>query len=207
MKKMLAVLRAPIADGCSESSGIGGRMRSILDRVAPATRLALVCMTAPVVAFAGVQYHDVPVLDVEPIMATVEVVEPQERCWVEDVRRPVRRASPSATAPLVGALIGGAVGNAVGHNKRNKQIGAVVGAVLGGSIGHDISRREQARAGSVRKVRVVTQEVCKTQDPRRTEQRVTGYLVTYRYGGETYRTRMDRRPGDTIRVRVRVTPA
>ena len=169
--------------------------------------LALGFAMLPVTAIAGVQYHEVPVLDVEPIMATVEVVEPRARCWVEDVRQPVRSASPSATAPLVGALIGGAVGNAVGHNKRNKQIGAVVGAVLGGSIGHDISRREQARAGSVRKVRVVTQEVCKTQDLRRTEQRVSGYLVTYRYGGETYRTRMDRRPGDTIRVRVRVTPA
>lgn len=169
--------------------------------------LALVCVTTPAAAFAGVQYHDVPVLDVEPITATVEVVEPQERCWVEDVRQPLRSAAPSATAPLVGALIGGAFGNAVGHNKRNKQIGAVVGAVLGGSIGHDISRREQARAGSVRKVRVVTQEVCKTHDLRRTEQRVTGYLVTYRYAGETYRAHTDRRPGETIRVRVRVMPA
>ena len=169
--------------------------------------LALVCVTAPAAAIAGTQYHDVPVLDVEPIMATVEVVEPQERCWPEDVRQPPRHASRSATAPLLGALIGGAVGNAVGHNKRNKQVGAVVGAVLGGSIGHDISRREHARSVGVRKVRVVTQEVCKPHDRRRTEQRVTGYLVTYRYGGETYRTRMDRRPGDTIRVRVRVTPA
>ena len=169
--------------------------------------LALVCVTAPVAAIAGTQYHEAPVLDVEPIMATVEVVEPQERCWFEDVRQPPRRASQSATAPLLGAIIGGAVGNAVGHNKRNKQIGTVVGAVLGGSIAHDISRREHARTGSVREVHVVTQEVCKTHDRRRTEQRVTGYLVTYRYGGETYRTRMDRRPGETIRVRVRVTPA
>ena len=169
--------------------------------------LALICVTAPAAAIAGTQFHDVPVLDVEPIMATVEVVEPQERCWFEDVRQPPRHASQGATAPLLGAVIGGAVGNAVGHNKRNKQVGAVVGAVLGGSIGYDISRRDHARTGSVRKVRVVTQQVCRTHDRRRTEQRVTGYLVTYRYGGETYRTRMDHRPGETIRVRVRVTPA
>ena len=169
--------------------------------------LALGFAMLPVTAIAGVQYHEVPVLDVEPIMASVEVVEPEERCWYEDVRQRPRDAARSATAPLVGALIGGAVGNAVGHNKRNKQIGAVVGAVLGGSIGHDIARREQARHGSVREVRVVTQEICKTYDRRRTEQRVTGYLVTYRYGGETYRARTDRRPGETIRVRVRVTPA
>ncbi|MCY3812945.1 MAG: glycine zipper domain-containing protein [Gammaproteobacteria bacterium] len=171
--------------------------------------LALVCglASAPGVALAGVQYHEVPVLDVEPIMATVEVVEPEERCWYEDVRQRPRDTASSATAPLVGALVGGAVGNAVGHNKRNKQIGAVVGAVLGGSIGHDIARRERARSGGVRKVRVVTQEVCKTHDRRRTEQRVTGYLVTYRYAGETYRARTDHRPGETIRVRVRVTPA
>lgn len=169
--------------------------------------LAIGIAMLPAAAIAGVQYHEVPVLDIEPIMATVEVVEPEERCWYEDVRQRPRDTRPSATAPLMGAIIGGAVGNAVGHNKRNKQIGAVLGAVLGGSIGHDISRRERARSGSEREVRVVTKEVCKTHDRRRTEQRVTGYLVTYRYAGETYRARTDRRPGETIRVRVRVTPA
>ena len=115
-----------------------------------------------------------------------------------------RRASQSATAPLLGAIIGGAVGNAVGHNKRNKQIGTVVGAVLGGSIAHDISRREHARTGSVRQVHVVTQEVCKTHDRRRTEQRghrLPGDLPIRRRN--VPHAAWTGAPGDTIRVRVR----
>ena len=169
-----------------------------------ASALALV----PAAALADVQYRDVPVLDVEPIMTAVEVVEPQQRCWFEEAHDGprIRRGEPSATTPLLGALIGGAVGNAVGHNKRNKQIGAIVGAVIGGSIGHDMSRREHNRAGSVRRIRTVQREVCEVVDRTRVEQRVTGYMVTYRYAGETYRARMARRPGESIRVRVRVTP-
>ena len=169
-----------------------------------ASALALV----PAVALADVEYHDVPVLDVEPIMTAVEVVEPQERCWFEKAHASprIRRGEPSATTPLLGALIGGAVGNAVGHNKRNKQIGAIVGAVIGGSIGHDISRHDRARAGSVRRIRTVQREVCEVVDRTSVEQRITGYMVTYRYAGETYRARMTRRPGESIRVRVRVTP-
>ena len=162
----------------------------------------------PAAASADVQYHEVPVLDVEPIMTAVEVVEPQERCWFENTReRPrFRRGQHSATTPLLGALIGGAVGNAVGHNKRNKQIGAIVGAAIGGSIGHDISRRDRERAASVRRIRTVQREVCEVVDRTSVEQRVTGYMVTYRYAGDTYRARMAERPGESIRIRVRVTP-
>lgn len=163
------------------------------------TALAL----APVAALADVQYDEAPVIDVEPIVERIERVEPKERCWFERVR--VQDAAPNTTAPLVGALIGGAIGNAVGHKKRNKQVGAVVGAVLGGSIGHDIGRRKaQARRSSVR---VARQEVCEIVEETKYRERVTGYLVTYRYGGETHRARMATHPGDRIRVRVRVTPA
>ena len=33
-----------------------------------------------------------------------------------------------------------------------------------------------------------------------------GYRVSYEYGGEVYTTRMATHPGETIRVRVHVTP-
>ena len=154
----------------------------------------------PGTAFAAVQYHEVPVLDVEPIVETVATMEPRQECWFERV--PVRTVHASASTPLIGALIGGAVGNAVGHKKRNKQVGAVVGALIGGSIGYDI-QREARRSHGVRQVRRQTCAVVETTRPAR---RVTGYRVTYRYAGETYRTRMATHPGDTIRVRVRVTP-
>ena len=154
--------------------------------------------------FADVQYDEAEVVDVEPIVEQVEYVEPKERCWFETVQRR-QRQHRSSTAPLFGAIIGGAIGNAVGHEKRNKQVGAVVGALLGGSLARDISR--QNHADDVRPVRRVRREVCEVVEQTKTRERVAGYMVTYRYQGETHRARMDQRPGERIRVRVRVAPA
>ena len=109
----------------------------------------------------------------------------------------------SATGPILGAIVGGALGNAVGHKKRNKQVGTVVGAVLGGSIGADIARRHR---GYGENVRYSSREVCSVVHEERHEERLAGYRVTYRYGGETYTTEMDHDPGDSLRVQVRVTP-
>jgi uncharacterized protein YcfJ len=106
----------------------------------------------------------------------------------------------SYTAPIAGAIIGGALGNAVGHHKRNKQVGAVVGALLGGSIGADIARH-RARPGYRER------EVCDVRYDERREAQLAGYDVTYRYAGSEFMTRMDRRPGAHIPVRVHVSPA
>jgi len=116
---------------------------------------------------------------------------------------PEHRAS--ATGPILGAIIGGALGNAVGHKKRNKQVGTVVGAVLGGSIGADIARQNRHYRGAPVEYR--TEQVCETVSEYRSEQQLTGYDVRYRYAGQTYQTRMPRDPGDSIRVRVHVSPA
>lgn len=151
-------------------------------------------------AAADVQYDHARVLDVEPLVERVRTVVPRERCWFETVRE--RRHASSSSAPLVGALVGGALGNAVGHRKRNKQVGAVVGAVLGGAIAHDISRHS-TRYTPARRVR---REVCEVVEETRYRERSSGFLVTYRYAGKTYRARMDEQPGETIRVRVRVSP-
>lgn len=154
-------------------------------------------------AMADVRYADAPVTGIEPIVETVAHVEPKEHCWFEDV--PVRGVSHSATTPLLGALIGGAIGNAVGHKKRNKQVGAVVGALIGGSIAADISREEtRHRVVSSRRVR---RQVCEVVDETTYRREVTGYLVTYEYAGQTYQSRMRKRPGDYVRVRVTVGPA
>lgn len=155
-------------------------------------------------AFADVRYDEAEVVDVEPIVRQVETVEPKEHCWFETVQRR-HRGEDSVTAPLLGAIIGGAVGNAVGHKKRNKQVGAVVGAMLGGSLARDISRANRDYQGA--SGRQVRREVCEVVEQRTTEERVTGYMVTYRYQGETHRARMERRPGERIRVRVKVAPA
>ena len=148
-------------------------------------------------AVAGEQYDHAAVADVEPVLKRVRV-EPEVRCHVETTRRHVARAS--GASPVLGAVIGGAIGHALGHRKRNKQAGAVVGAVLGGSIAHGLTRED-------RRVVRVQEEVCEAAGPARVREEVVGYLVTYRYGGQTHRARVAEHPGDTIRVRVSVAPA
>ena len=154
-------------------------------------------------AHAGPRYDQARVVSVEPVYESVRYEVPVQQCYQEDV--PVRRHHRSATPSIVGALIGGALGHAVGHKKRNKQVGAVLGAVLGGSIGADVGRRNRAHHDD--HVRYETREVCDTDYQVRHENQLTGYDVRYRYGGRTYQTRMDRDPGEYIRVRVRVRPA
>ena len=162
---------------------------------------AVVAVGTPVLA--GTAYDEAQVIDVEPVHELVRHITPREECRLERVRARTRHRS--GTAPIVGAVIGGAIGNAVGHNKRNKQVGAIVGAVLGGSIAADIYRehnRYHERPGRAWERR----EVCRVVDDISLEEEVVGYDVTYRYGGRTHTARMDRDPGDSVRVRVRVAP-
>ena len=172
---------------------IGARMMSAVAAAA----------LVPSMALADGRYQYAEVLASDPIYETVSYSVPVEQCRLEDVPYREDRGHRSATGPIVGAIIGGAIGNAVGHKKRNKQVGTAVGAILGGSIGADISRRQRERDGYVR---YSSREVCDTTYEERYEEQVTGYRVTYRYAGETYRTTLDRDPGPSLRVRVNVTP-
>ncbi|MFU8815474.1 MAG: glycine zipper 2TM domain-containing protein [Pseudomonadales bacterium] len=156
----------------------------------------------PSLVWAGDRYQYADVLSAQPIYDTVAYTVPTEQCRQQTVayREPQGR---SVTAPIVGAIVGGALGNAVGSKKRNKQVGTAVGAVLGGSLGADVARRNRAYGNEVR---YATEEVCSVVHEHRTEQRLAGYHVTYRYAGETYTTRLNRDPGSALRVRVQVTP-
>lgn len=146
------------------------------------------------------------VTDVQPVYESVEHRVPVEQCHQERVSdRHVGRAAP----PILGAIIGGAIGNAVGHKKRNKQVGTLIGAILGGTIGADIGRRRNDRHHEDRDDRgwhYRIEEICDTSYESRYENRLSGYNVRYEYAGTTYQTRMDRDPGEYIRVRVRVRP-
>jgi len=157
-------------------------------------------------ALAGHGYSEAEVLSAEPLYETVSVSVPRQECRQEQVayREGYNRPRGSATPTIVGAIIGGALGNAVGHGHTNKKVGAAVGAILGGSIGRDIGRKNQAYAGDT--IRYRTEEVCTTVEDIHEQERLAGYRVTYRFAGETYTTRTRRDPGDTLRVRVRVTP-
>lgn len=145
----------------------------------------------------------------EPITKMVEHRYPEQQCWMEDVvyndsYSDSGYGDQSYSGTILGGVIGGAIGNAVGHKKKNKQIGAAVGAILGASIGHDLSKRHSEPSRSV--VRHGTERRCKQVDHVTYEEEVVGYRVWYRYRGHSYKTRMDQKPGDKIKVRVTVKP-
>lgn len=166
-------------------------------------RITAVCILAlsPIAGMANATYDEAEVVAVVPVYEMVKRELPVQACRQEQVAYGSAQRR-SATGPILGAIIGGALGNAVGHEKRNKQVGTVVGAVLGGSIGADISRRNRKGVVDYR-----TEEVCDTRYEVHAEERLTGYDVRYVYAGTTYETRMPRDPGNSLRVRVRVSPA
>ena len=146
------------------------------------------------------------VLDVQPIIKTYEHRIPSEVCWTEQVRheKPLRRhRDDSLVGTVVGGVIGGAIGHAVGHKKRNKQVGTAVGALLGATIGHDATR---TRSGGSFASYYTNERRCDTRYDTEYRDETVGYWVTYDYQGRQHRTRMDRDPGDKIRVRVTVEP-
>ena len=145
---------------------------------------------------------EVPVIASYPVYQTVVRQEPREQCHIQQVAKSSTKGQ-SATPAILGTIIGGALGNAVGSKKSNQRVGAVVGGVLGYSIGKDVGRRHAQRHGDVR---YEEREVCSTVYERVEEERLTGYDVSYAYGGQTYKTRMRRDPGSTVRVRVQVEP-
>ena len=170
-------------------------------------RSVLLALSAGLISsgsLAQTTYEYAQVVESRPIYQIVEISEPYEQCWEEEVvidRYPTRR--DSRTPVLVSTIIGGAIGNAVGSGKSNKRVGAVVGAMLGHSIGRDIVRNNRNRS-SIREYETVQR--CETAYDLREEERLMGYQVTYLYNGEEYSIRTDADPGDEIRLRVDVQP-
>ncbi|MGI9287400.1 MAG: glycine zipper 2TM domain-containing protein [Pseudomonadales bacterium] len=151
-----------------------------------------------------VNYEYAHVVAAKPLYETVRRTEPEQRCWEERVvyQVPLRSRNNSATGTIVGGLIGAAIGNAVGHRKSNQRIGVVAGGLLGASIGHDVSRRSQSSVPR----RVGTEQRCELVERSYEEQELVGYQVKYRYHGKIYSTRMDRDPGERVKLRVQVSP-
>jgi len=146
-----------------------------------------------------VSYDYGTVVDSKPIYETHRVDQPRQECWTETVYR--EPTTDNSVGTVVGAVVGGALGNAVGHSKKNKQVGAVVGAVLGGTIGRSVSIHRKSHQSQP-----ASEQVCRTYNDYYEEERIVGFRVRYRYNDETYTTRTKRDPGDTIKLRLSVTP-
>jgi uncharacterized protein YcfJ len=155
----------------------------------------------PSVAFGATTYDQARVVGVQPLYETVSYAVPREQCSEQRVQTG-SGGGISPAVPLLAAVAGGALGSAImnGHNQR---AGGVVGAVFGGAVGYDVARRN----AQPRYVTYGTQEVCTTVQDTHEEERISGYRVRYEYLGQTYSTVMPNPPGDSVRVRVDVSPA
>ncbi len=156
--------------------------------------LALSVVSSAALAVDAVVYA--PVVRVYPIKQTEVYREPREKCYRERVEVP---SNTSSTSTVVGGLLGAAIGNKLGHGSSNRKIGTVAGAVLGATVGHGMS---EARAHT----QVENRDICETVYDESMQERIVGYDVEYRYEGQVYKTRMNRDPGDSIRLRVSAYP-
>lgn len=163
-------------------------------------------------AFAAQDIEYARVVDVQPIVESVQVSEPVEKCWTES--QPVQNSYSnsysnsgnggynSVTPNIVGAIIGGVIGNQFGSGS-GKGVATVAGAVLGGSVANDI-KYQNRYSGSTTGYRNV--ERCELTQQQHREERIVAYDVSYRYNGKVFHTQMDHRPGDEIKVAVNVVP-
>ena len=145
------------------------------------------------------------VVHVEPLVRTVQVSDPVRECWDEPVTRTRyhrgRGDGDSYTPSILGGILGGVVGNRFGGGS-GRDVMTVAGTVLGASLGNDVSRVDRGRG--YREHYTTTETRCSVRERYREVEEHDGYLVTYRYRGHEYRQRMDRHPGDFVRVRVDV---
>lgn len=142
------------------------------------------------------------VVSSKPIYHDVEITTPREECWKERVVRKEENPHWGVTAQTVtGGLIGGVIGNqAVNGSKRDAA--TVLGALIGASVGANRASKQQANTAEY----VAYEQRCRTVQEHRTEQRLEGYDVSYRYGGQLYHTRLPYDPGRRLRVQVSVSP-
>jgi uncharacterized protein YcfJ len=183
-------------------------------------------------AFAQ-SYSDVAqVISAQPIYERVST--PRQECFNETVSVDRRTPSPGyqdaryAPAPayersersvgagtVIGAIIGGVVGHQFGNSSRGRDHGTVAGVIGGGIIGNMIENSPSNSAPSTvnydpQPARVdytpETRTVQRCQTVQDSREQISGYNVTYRYNGRDYQTRMSYDPGQTINVRVNLSP-
>jgi uncharacterized protein YcfJ len=159
----------------------------------------------------GAEYDYARVVDVEPLTRRIRVSEPRRECWNETrVDNGPYNNGPDrnrGVSTVIGAVIGGVLGSQVGHG-RGRDAATVAGAVIGGAVGRDQAQKRAAQRGyGGQPSREYTVERCEVRHVDSYEERTDGYRVTYVYNGRKGVTELPYRPGDSIRVRVDVTPA
>jgi len=182
MNKTLAFLVVSVALGGFSASAVAGHDH----RASP----------------AGV-YDYARVLEARPIVHQVQVRIPVRECWQETAYQEHRPYADTIGSTLVGGLIGGVIGSQFGSG-HGRDAMTVAGTLVGSAIGHDAALARN-RDGYYTRTAYPVQR-CETSYRYRTEERIDGYHVTYKYRGRVFSTRTASDPGKRIRVRVDVRP-
>jgi uncharacterized protein YcfJ len=93
------------------------------------------------------------------------------------------------------------VGHAIGDSHGDPKAAALAGGVIGASLGRDVGNHMHESR------HLVVDGPCQPSERQHTRREVVEYVVSYRYNGEVYRTRMDYDPGEWIALDVDVKPA
>jgi uncharacterized protein YcfJ len=160
----------------------------------------VVALTAGAPAAFARQDHDgyARVIDVDPQYERVNV--PRQECYTEyEPRSYYQYEHRSLVGPIIGGVAGGLLGAQVGKGN-GKVVAAATGAAVGAIVGDRLDNRDRGHQVAYE------QEVrrCRTVD--QWETRISGYRVTYEYGGHTYTTVLPYDPGRRLAVRVSVDP-
>ena len=141
---------------------------------------------------------------VEDVQPQYEVVQaPRQECssqLVQDAPQPVA-GSPGLAGTVIGGVAGGILGHQVGRGNGNTAAtaaGAIVGAIAGNSIQRGMQQPQYVQAPP--------REVQNCHTVMDQQQRLVGYRVTYDYRGNRYTTVMREQPGNSLPVRVSLTP-
>lgn len=146
-------------------------------------------------AMADDTYYDTArVLSVVPQSERINA--PRQECRTEYIRESASSGDRDIGGSIIGGIAGGLLGSQIGKGK-GRIAGAAVGAATGAIVGDRIDNRD-----NVYTTRPVDR--CVTVDNWQTVTR--DYLVTYRFNGRDYTATMPNDPGNTIRVRVAVSP-
>jgi uncharacterized protein YcfJ len=170
------------------------------------TGMALIAATN----FAWADHYDrdytyAQVVDVQPIYATYQIPESRRVCENNTRGRSyTRHQAGNPGGALLGGILGGIIGNRFGRG-HGREATTAAGIFIGSAIGS--SARPSGYYSNNGRYGHANRRACYTQREYRTEQRITGYDVSYEYDGRIYQTRMQNHPGDRVKVRVDVEVA
>ena len=134
---------------------------------------------------------------VEPQYDTVQL--PRQECTSQWVTEPQAAPAGGYGGAVIGGLAGGILGNQVGRGHGREAataVGAVVGALAGDRIANANAAPQPLAQREVQSCRTVYDQ----------QQRLTGYRVTYEYRGHQSTIVTREQPGQTLPVRISVTP-